>query len=118
MKPGKLIQFTGDQDLSFLPADGAGKKIIRNGLWAEEYYLVSPGNVLMFIETLEYCIDTTTINTDYTVARSNVISSDRHTRKKALKEFEATGKIPGGIFLTPSAQKVWISQHDQRATFK
>ena len=116
MKPGNLIHYRGVFSPRFCPVTSDGK--IDNSLsWRERIPVNKQENsILLFVEPLDYSTAVVTAMVTATVeaamATEMATAAATATATAVRKEFEETGKIPGGIFLTGSGKLIWVSHYD------
>ena len=131
MKPGNLIHYRGVFSPRFCPVTSDGK--IDNSLsWRERIPVNKQENsILLFVEPLDYATATVTEMATATVEAAMAtematatlqpvtgMATGMATGMVARKEFEETGKIPGGVFLLGDSRKIWVSHYDLKELVK
>ena len=113
IKPGQLFEYIYDFSSHFCYVTD---EIIQNTTPWKEMHIIENNSIIMFVEAFDY-------TKEATAARRllSAISPRSGLRTKmndravwggnAKKEFDQTGKITGGIFLTGN-KRIWISHQD------
>ena len=118
MKPGTLIHYKGNLYPRFCPLADDGK--IETSIYLKNRIPVNKqeNSILLFVEPLDYATATVTAMVTATVEAAmatemaTVAVTAMATAMVARKEFEETGKIPGGVFLLGDSRKIWVSHYD------
>ena len=118
MKPGQIfkhkkLHFASDYEVKYGFVTSDNK--IKIDYWTAR---ANAAGILLFLEFLNYSEETTVHAQAIERPQANGwVSAMASVTMKVppltlRKEFEKTGKIPGGVFLNGDGRKIWISCYD------
>ena len=122
MMPGGLYLFEQD-DVEPLFCEVQQDNIIQNHKYWDEQIFIAKGDVIMFVERLDLTPTTATESTAGTAAAvamrpahaippCGAAPGSEEDWKEVSNLWDKNKRIPGSIFLHPSAKLIWVSYID------